>query len=131
MFTIDDGCQGRVELASNYQNVIAATFNYFLLKNIGGSETFKDKQDFFYHEIRKLHHKHHHERIALKIYRDKIVESSMRATKSFSTSDWCKHFVVSFIGEEGKEYNFELQCCTTSQYLKKKCFIRCRLWRSS
>ncbi|EEB18783.1 ubiquitin-protein ligase, putative [Pediculus humanus corporis] len=101
MFTIDDGCQGRVELASNYQNVIAATFNYFLLKNIGGSETFKDKQDFFYHEIRKLHHKHHHERIALKIYRDKIVESSMRATKSFSTSDWCKHFVVSFIGEEG------------------------------
>lgn len=52
IFIIDDGCQPKIELASKERNVIAATFTHFLLKNIGGSETFKDKQDFFYHEVR-------------------------------------------------------------------------------
>lgn len=51
IFIIDDGSQPKIELSSKDRNVIAATFTHFLLKNIGGSETFKDKQDFFYHEV--------------------------------------------------------------------------------
>lgn len=51
VFIIDDGSQPKIELSSKDRNVITATFTHFLLKNIGGSETFKDKQDFFYHEV--------------------------------------------------------------------------------
>lgn len=51
VFIIDDFSQPKIELLSKDRNVIAATFTHFLLKNIGGSETFKDKQDFFYHEV--------------------------------------------------------------------------------
>lgn len=64
--------------------MIAATFTHFLIKNIGGSETFKDKQDFFYHEVRKFHSNYYHEKLALKVQREKILESSMKATKNFS-----------------------------------------------
>lgn len=53
VFIIDDGSQPKIELASKDRNIIAATFTHFLLKNIGGSETFKDKQDFFYHEVNR------------------------------------------------------------------------------
>lgn len=99
---MDDGCQPKIELISKDRNVIAATFAQFLLKNMGGSETFKDKQDFFYHEVRKFHQKHYHEKISLKVSRDKLLESSMKATKNFSISDWCKNFEVNFQGEQGK-----------------------------
>lgn len=74
-FSIDDGCQPPVELISHYRDVIAATFTLFLLKNIGGSETFADKQDFFYHEVRKHHQKHYHEKLSMKVQRDKLLES--------------------------------------------------------
>lgn len=53
VFIIDDGSQPKIELASKDRDIIAATFTHFLLKNIGGSETFKDKQDFFYHEVNR------------------------------------------------------------------------------
>ena len=33
-------------------------------------------------------------------FREKLVESSMKATKNFSVADWCKNFEVSFINEE-------------------------------
>ncbi|XP_044732167.1 apoptosis-resistant E3 ubiquitin protein ligase 1 isoform X2 [Chrysoperla carnea] len=103
-FIIDDGCQPQVELTSRDRNVIAATFTQFLLKNIGGSEKFKDKQDFFYHEIRKYHQKHYHEKLTMKVNRDKILESSMKATKNFSVSDWCRNFEITFIGEQGIDW---------------------------
>lgn len=74
-FTIDDGCQPPVELISHYRDIIAATFTLFLLRNIGGSETFADKQDFFYHEVRKHHQKHYHEKLSMKVQRDKLLES--------------------------------------------------------
>lgn len=74
-FSIDDGCQPPVELISLYRDIIAATFTLFLLKNIGGSETFADKQDFFYHEVRKHHQKHYHEKLLVKVQRDKLLES--------------------------------------------------------
>jgi hypothetical protein len=85
IFVIDDGSQPKIELSSKDRNLIAATFTHFLIKNIGGSETFKDKQDFFYHEVRKFHGSNcFHEKISLKVQREKILESSMKATKNFS-----------------------------------------------
>ncbi|XP_013781434.2 apoptosis-resistant E3 ubiquitin protein ligase 1-like isoform X1 [Limulus polyphemus] len=116
VLVIDDGCQPQVELVSAERNVIAATFTQFLLKNIGGSETFKDKQDFFYHEVRKLHQKHFHEKLPLRIHREKLLEGSMKTTKSFSLADWCKNFEITFLGEEGVDWGglrrewFELVC---------------------
>ncbi|XP_032294050.1 apoptosis-resistant E3 ubiquitin protein ligase 1 isoform X4 [Drosophila virilis] len=116
VFIIDDGAQPRIELASKDRNIIAATFTHFLLKNIGGSETFKDKQDFFYHEVRKFHASYYHEKMALKVHREKILESSMKATKGFSVSDWCGNFEVTFQGEQGIDWGglrrewFELVC---------------------
>ncbi|XP_049833521.1 apoptosis-resistant E3 ubiquitin protein ligase 1 isoform X2 [Schistocerca gregaria] len=115
-FIVDDGCQPKVELAAKDRNVIAATFTHFLLKNIGGSETFKDKQDFFYHEVRKYHQKHYHEKLPMKICREKLLESSMKATKNFSVSDWCRNFEITFQGEQGLDWGgvrrewFELVC---------------------
>lgn len=102
-FVIDDGCQPKIELISKERNVIAATFAQFLLKNMGGSETFKDKQDFFYHEVRKYHQKHYHEKLSMKVNREKLLESSMKATKNFSVCDWCRNFEITFQGEQGKK----------------------------
>ncbi|XP_052123862.1 apoptosis-resistant E3 ubiquitin protein ligase 1 isoform X1 [Frankliniella occidentalis] len=115
-FIIDDGSQPKVELVARDRNVLAATFTHFLLKNIGGSETFKDKRDFFYHEVRKMHQKHFHEKLSLRVQREKLLESSMKVTKSFSVSDWCRNFEVAFIGEQGIDWGgvrrewFELVC---------------------
>ncbi|GLV39987.1 uncharacterized protein CBL_10882 [Carabus blaptoides fortunei] len=115
-FIVDDGCQPKIELVSKERNVIAATFTQFLLKNMGGSETFKDKQDFFYHEVRKFHQKHYHEKLTMKVSREKLLESSMKATKSFSVSDWCRNFEITFQGEQGIDWGgvrrewFELIC---------------------
>lgn len=74
------------------------------LGSTGGSETFKDKLDFFYYEVRKLHKKHFHDKLQLKVSRDKILESSMRATKNLSTSEWCKNFEITFLGEQGLDW---------------------------
>ncbi|XP_025831549.1 apoptosis-resistant E3 ubiquitin protein ligase 1 [Agrilus planipennis] len=115
-FYIDDGCQPMIELVSKERNVIAATFMQFLLKNVGGSETFKDKQDFFYHEVRKFHQKHYHEKLTIKVNREKLIETSMKATKNFSVNDWCKNFEIVFQGEQGIDWGgirrewFELVC---------------------
>ncbi|XP_031829321.1 apoptosis-resistant E3 ubiquitin protein ligase 1 isoform X3 [Nomia melanderi] len=115
-FSIDDGCQPPVELISLYRDIIAATFTLFLLKNIGGSETFADKQLFFCHEVRKYHLKHYHEKLSMKVQRDKLLESSMKVTKGFSVTDWCRNFEITFQGEQGVDLGgvrrewFELIC---------------------
>ncbi|XP_063585141.1 apoptosis-resistant E3 ubiquitin protein ligase 1-like isoform X2 [Penaeus indicus] len=114
--SIDDGCQPLVFLAAKDRNVIASTFTQFMLKNIGGSETFKDKQDHFYHEVRKYHSKRMHDRIQITVSREKLLESSMKATKNFTVADWCKNFEITFQGEEGLDWGgvrrewFELIC---------------------
>ncbi|UYV83372.1 AREL1 [Cordylochernes scorpioides] len=41
----------------------------------GGSETFKDKQYFFYHEVRKLHSKYFHDKLPIRVTRDKLLDS--------------------------------------------------------
>lgn len=116
VLVVDDGCQPQVEMVCEERDVIAATFTQFLLKNIGGSETFKDKLEFFHYEVRKLHQKHYHDKLQLKVSRDKILDSSMKATKNFSTSDWCKSFEITFVGEQGLDWGglrrewFEILC---------------------
>lgn len=116
VLVVDDGCQPQIEMVCEERDVIAATFTQFLLKNIGGSETFKDKLEFFHYEVRKLHQKHYHDKLQLKVSRDKILESSMKATKNFSTSDWCKSFEITFMGEQGLDWGglrrewFEILC---------------------
>lgn len=104
MLTLDDGCQAPVTLATKDRDVIAATFAQFMLKNIGGSETFKDKQDHFYHEVRKFHSKRPHDRMPIYVNREKLLESSMKATKNFTVSDWCKSLDVTFMREEALDW---------------------------
>ncbi|GAB1610051.1 apoptosis-resistant E3 ubiquitin protein ligase 1-like [Argonauta hians] len=116
IFTIDDGSQPPVILAAKERNIVAATFTNFLLKNIGGSETFQDKQNFFNHEIRQLHHKRAHDRLNLKINRFNLLQSSYKATKHFDVGDWCRNFILIFTGEEGLDWGgvrrewFEVLC---------------------
>ena len=49
------------------------TNSYFF--TTGGSETFKDKQDFFYHEIRQVHSKRIHDKLGIKINRANLLET--------------------------------------------------------
>lgn len=102
--TVDDGCQPRVTLSTKEAYVLAAAFTHLLLKNIGGSETFKDKRDFFQHEVRKLHRKKYHDKLLIKVHRDKLLESSMKVTKGFTVNDWCRNFEVTFYGEQGLDW---------------------------
>ncbi|XP_011496613.1 PREDICTED: apoptosis-resistant E3 ubiquitin protein ligase 1 [Ceratosolen solmsi marchali] len=98
-FTIDDGCQLPVELISHHRDTIAATFTLFLLKNIGGSETFANKQNFFYHEVRKHNQKYYRHKVNLYVQRDKLLESSMICTKGLFTNGWFQDFKITFLGE--------------------------------
>ncbi|XP_076442500.1 apoptosis-resistant E3 ubiquitin protein ligase 1-like isoform X1 [Babylonia areolata] len=115
-FTIDDGAQPPLVLASKDRNTIAATFSCFLLQRIGGSETFQDKQMFFNHEVRQLHMKRAHTPMPIKIDRSRLLQHSYKVTKHFDLSDWCRLFEVSFLGEEGLDWGglrrewFELLC---------------------
>ena len=91
---IEDGAQFTVALTSKDAHLLAASFAHYLLKNIGkctffftskcktiiwlcsgGSETFTDKQSFFYQEIRKFHQKKPHEKLLRRVERDKILQS--------------------------------------------------------
>ena len=104
-----------------------STSNMFIF--IGGSETFSDKQRFFYEEIRNFHHKKPHDKLLLRIDRKEIFQSvkfifnfrsfyiknldvffyhllrlqSFKLTKHFSVNDWCKNFEINFIGEQGQK----------------------------
>ncbi|KAH0620495.1 hypothetical protein JD844_021016 [Phrynosoma platyrhinos] len=91
---VDDGIQPPVELSCKERNILAATFIRSLHKNIGGSETFQDKVNFFHRELRQ----------------------SLKATRNFSVSDWSKNFEVIFQDEEALDWGgprrewFELIC---------------------
>lgn len=52
--------------------------------------------------MRKYHQKHYHDKLAMEVKRDKLLETSMKATKNFSVTDWCKNFEITFTGEQGK-----------------------------
>lgn len=116
-FIVDDGGQAPITMASKDRDLLAATFTKFLLSNIGGSEMFKDKQKCFFEEVAQLHSKKRNSQ-SISIDRNNILESSMKATKHFSTSDWCKRFEIQFSGEEGLDWGgltrewVELLCAT-------------------
>ncbi|KAH9426645.1 Apoptosis-resistant E3 ubiquitin protein ligase 1 [Dermatophagoides pteronyssinus] len=101
---IDDGAQTPIELITPQRNIIVAIFTYFLLNRIGGSESFRDKQDFFYSEVRRHHQKTNYlpGRIHLKISRENLLDSSMKAVRS--SNDWLKKFKIEFIGEIGIDW---------------------------
>ncbi|XP_041353724.1 apoptosis-resistant E3 ubiquitin protein ligase 1-like isoform X2 [Gigantopelta aegis] len=115
-FTIDDGAQPPIVLAAKDGNIIAATFTSYLLKNIGGSETFQDKQIFFNHQLTQLHLKRAHSRLPIKIDRSNLLYNSYKITKHFDLSDWCKRFEITFLDEPGLDWGgllrewFELLC---------------------
>ena len=122
---VDDGIQPPVELSCKERNILAATFIRSLHKNIGGSETFQDKVNFFQRELRQVHMKRPHSKVTLKVSRHSLLESSFKATRNFSVSDWSKNFEVVFQDEEALDWGgprrewFELICKalfdTTSQ----------------
>lgn len=123
---VDDGIQPPVELSCKDRNIMAATFIRFLHKNIGGSETFQDKVNFFQRELRHIHSKKPRTKTCLKITRHFILDSSLKATRNFSVSDWSKNFEVVFQDEEALDWGgprrewFELICKTlfdTSNHL--------------
>ncbi|XP_067312109.1 apoptosis-resistant E3 ubiquitin protein ligase 1 isoform X2 [Pseudorasbora parva] len=113
---VDDGIQPPVELSCKDRNIMAATFIRFLHKNIGGSETFQDKVNFFQRELRHIHSKRPRTKTCLKISRPSLLESSLKATRNFSVSDWSKNFEVVFQDEEALDWGgprrewFELIC---------------------
>ncbi|XP_068110632.1 apoptosis-resistant E3 ubiquitin protein ligase 1 isoform X2 [Hyperolius riggenbachi] len=113
---VDDGLQPPIEISCKDRNVMAATFTRFLHLNIGGSETFRDKVSFFRKELRKIHGKKLRSKITLRVSRHSLLESSLRATRNFSVSDWSKNFEVVFQGEEALDWGgprrewFELIC---------------------
>ncbi|KAI5633863.1 HECT-domain (ubiquitin-transferase) domain-containing protein [Phthorimaea operculella] len=103
-FILDDGVQPSLELVSAERDLLAATFTQLLIANCGGEDTFKNKQDFFYSEIRKVHSRHPHDKIAIRVLRSELVRSSLKATKHFTVADWCKNFDVTFQGEQGVDW---------------------------
>lgn len=129
-FTIDDGAQPPLMLASKDRNTIAATFSCFLLQSIGGSETFHDKQAFFNQEVRDLHSKRAHTPLPLKVDRSKLLHHSYKLTKHFDLGDWCRLLEVSFVGEEGLDWGglrrewFELLCTELFDPSRSGLFMR-------
>ncbi|KAM5129254.1 apoptosis-resistant E3 ubiquitin protein ligase 1 isoform 1-T2 [Mantella aurantiaca] len=113
---VDDGLQPPIEVSCKERNVMAATFTRFLHLNIGGSETFQDKVAFFQKELKNIHCKKNRSKITLRVNRHSLLESSLRATRNFSVSDWSKNFEVVFQDEEALDWGgprrewFELIC---------------------
>lgn len=104
IFSIDDG-NVNINLVSKDRDMLVGTFARFLLKNIGGSETFKDKRDFFNAELMKHHKLLGRGRFQITLSRSPdLLASAYRSLKSASTTDWCKLFEFSFVGEEGLDY---------------------------
>ncbi|KAJ8721167.1 hypothetical protein PYW07_001942 [Mythimna separata] len=103
-FTLEDGVQPQLELVSAERDLIAATFTQLLIANCGGEDTFKNKQDFFYSEIRKAHSRHPHEKLAIRVLRSELLRTSLKATRHFTVQDWCKNFDVTFQGEQGVDW---------------------------
>ncbi|XP_028158888.1 apoptosis-resistant E3 ubiquitin protein ligase 1 isoform X2 [Ostrinia furnacalis] len=103
-FCVEDGVQAPLKLWAPERDLLAATFTHLLLANCGGEDTFKNKQDYFYSELRKLHARHPHDKLAVRVLRDQLLASSLKATKHFTRADWCKSFDVTFQGEQGVDW---------------------------
>ena len=113
---VDGSIQPPVELICKERNILAATFVHSLHKNIGGSETFQNKVNFFHRELWQVYMKRPHSEVTLKVSRHALLESSLKATQNFSILDWSKNFEVVFQNEEALDWEgplwewFELIC---------------------
>ncbi|XP_048586103.1 apoptosis-resistant E3 ubiquitin protein ligase 1 isoform X2 [Nematostella vectensis] len=111
-FTISDGAQAPVSVVCRDRNVLVATYSRLVLLNIGGSESFKKKREFFNEKLLS-HQGMKGGEVRLKINRSNLLESSYVACKNV---DWLKMFNVTFEGEEGLDWGgvrrewFELLC---------------------
>ncbi|KAG7305871.1 hypothetical protein JYU34_008414 [Plutella xylostella] len=104
VLTVEDGAGPPVRLSSAERDLIAATFTQLRSEHCGGDDSFKNKQDYFYSEVRKVHARHPHDKIAIRVSRAALLASSLKATKHLSMQDWCKNFDVSFQGEQGVDW---------------------------
>ena len=82
---------------------LAATYYTILLRRVGGSETFYEKRQFFFEQLNKYHEdlNHKHLRLAMRIDRHNIFDSSWRVTRHLLQSDWARLFEIYFDGEVG------------------------------
>ena len=74
-FTLDDGFQEPLTLVSPHREILGATFHKFVLRNIGGSEKFQDKQNFFYSKLREHHHRQNRSEKKVLVHRADLLES--------------------------------------------------------
>jgi len=100
------GYQSRPRVKLREGNVLAALFYLALLKKLGGSESFKDKEAYFYAKLLKHHQQkgHKHTRLPLLINRHDLLNSTLKATRWFAESDWMRLFEVRFEGEPGIDH---------------------------
>lgn len=101
---LDDGVQASLLITSPQAQLMAATYTHLLLANCGGEDTFKNKQDYFYSEVRKCHSRHPHDKLSLRVTREQLLVTSLKATRQLTQADWCKNFDVCFVGEQGVDW---------------------------
>ena len=100
-----EGTSGKsVKLFCQKRNVFVGTFVKLLLKNIGGSECFEDKKNYFYNELRNLNASKTSQKIPIKINRSNVVDDTWQAVKGIPKCDWWKNFEISFTNEMGLDY---------------------------
>ena len=114
--SVSDGCQPEVELTLPQRDQLAATFTLFLLRNVGGSETFADRRRHFFRQLELAAAGRSRRPLALHVRRAALLESSLDALRGASTGDWTRPFEVRFDAEEALDYGgvrrewFELVC---------------------
>lgn len=118
VFRLEGSFQSKPEIAVRDGNILAASFHLILLRKLGGSESFRDKQSFFNTRLLAYHASRNsrHTRLPVRVHRDDIIASSFRATRWFAESDWCRLFEIEFEGEPGLDQGgvrrewFEVLC---------------------
>ncbi|CAL4150993.1 unnamed protein product, partial [Meganyctiphanes norvegica] len=99
-------------LRKAYRSLTATSF----AKSYRSSQDMETWQSTQTKWVRKFHGKRLHDKIQIQVSRDKLLETSMKATKNFNVADWCKNFEFTFQGEEGLDWGglrrewFELIC---------------------
>jgi len=103
VLSVGDGYQQCSQLAIKDGLIMVATYHKLLLNRIGGSDTLKDKRDFFHTAVVSHHYKkrYHHLQLPMTVDRASIVESTYKVTKWFTDADWVRLFHISFEGELG------------------------------
>ncbi|XP_021965341.1 apoptosis-resistant E3 ubiquitin protein ligase 1 [Folsomia candida] len=102
---ISDRTQPKIvlEIEPTTSRIVLAMFALFLKQRLGGSESFENKQKFFYEELKSSKDVLRTTTSVLSINRDSILNSTLSETKNFSTKDWCRNFKINFVSEEGSD----------------------------